>query len=96
MPSKECDVINDVKLFLTVYRRIYVLKLFTLSKQTLRYKSKCIIILMCECIFYSDINHSEISQTLHLIYTFYVRSSNLPFKITCYVNISEKNIKYCY
>ena len=40
-PTK-CDVINDVKLFPTVYRRIYCCKFLTLSNQTSRYKSKCI------------------------------------------------------
>ena len=41
---RKCDVINDVKLFLTVpvYRRIYCRKLLTLSNQMWRYKSKCI------------------------------------------------------
>ena len=33
-----CDVINDVKLFPTVYRRIYCRKFLTLSNQTSRYK----------------------------------------------------------
>ena len=36
------DVINDVKLFPAVYRRIYCRKLLTLSNQKLRYKIKCI------------------------------------------------------
>ena len=36
------DVINDVKLFPTVYRSIYCRKFLTLSNQTTRYKSKCI------------------------------------------------------
>ena len=36
------DVINDVKLFLTIYCRIYCRKLLRLSNQTSRYKSKCI------------------------------------------------------
>ena len=40
-PTK-CDVINDVKLFPTVYRRIYFRKFLTLSNQTSHYKSKCI------------------------------------------------------
>ena len=40
-PTK-CDVINDVKLFPTVYRRINCRKFGTLSNQTSRYKSKCI------------------------------------------------------
>ena len=40
--STKCDVINDVKLFLTVYHRIYCRKFLTLSNQTSRYKSKCI------------------------------------------------------
>ena len=36
------DIINDVKLFPTVYHRIYCHKFLTLSNQTSRYKSKCI------------------------------------------------------
>ena len=36
------DVINDIKLFPTVYRRIYCGNFFTLSNQTSHYKSKCI------------------------------------------------------
>ena len=39
------DVINDVKLFPAVYRRIYCRKFLTLSNQKSRYKSKCIRIL---------------------------------------------------
>ena len=37
-----CDVINDVKLFPTVYCRIYCSKFLTLSNQTSRYKIKSI------------------------------------------------------
>ena len=37
-----CDVINDVKLFPTVYRRIYCRKFLTLSNQTSCYKRKYI------------------------------------------------------
>ena len=43
-PTK-CDVINDVKLFPALYRRIYYRKFLTLSNQTqkqVHYKSKCI------------------------------------------------------
>ena len=40
-PTKD-DVIDDVKLFPTVYRRIYCRKFLTLSNQTSRYKRKCI------------------------------------------------------
>ena len=36
------DMINDVKLFQTVYRRIYCRKFLMLSNQTSCYKSKCI------------------------------------------------------
>ena len=43
-----CDVINDVKLFPTVYRRIYCRNFLTLSNQMSRYKSKCIRILISE------------------------------------------------
>ena len=37
-----CDVINDVKLFPTVYRRICCRKFLMLSNRTWRYKIKCI------------------------------------------------------
>ena len=40
-PTK-CDIINDIKLLKTVYRRIYCRKVLTLSNQTLRNKSKSI------------------------------------------------------
>ena len=47
LPTK-CDVINDVKLFPTVYRRIYCRKFLTLSNQTSLYKLICIrIYAMC-------------------------------------------------
>ena len=36
------DVIDDVKLFPTIYPRIYCHKFLTLSNQTSRYKPKCI------------------------------------------------------
>ena len=42
----KCDVINDVKLFPTVYRRIYYCNFWTLFNQTSRYKSKCIRIVV--------------------------------------------------
>ena len=38
----KCDVINDVKLFPTVYCRIYCRKVLMLFNGTSRYKSKCI------------------------------------------------------
>ena len=44
-PTK-CDVINDVKLFLTVYHRICCRKFLTLSNQTSHYKLKCIRIIV--------------------------------------------------
>ena len=37
-----CDIIDDVKLFHTVYRRIYCRKFMTLGIQVSRYKIKCI------------------------------------------------------
>ena len=37
----KCDVIHDIKLFPTVYRRIYCRKFLMLSNQKLRYKTKC-------------------------------------------------------
>ena len=43
-PTK-CVVINDIKLFLTVYQRIYCCRYLTLSKQMSRYKIKYIRIL---------------------------------------------------
>ena len=36
-----CDLINDVKLFPTAYRRIYCRKVLMLSNQMSRYQSKC-------------------------------------------------------
>ena len=39
-PTK-CDVINDIKLFPTVYGRIYCRKFLPLSNRKSRYKSKC-------------------------------------------------------
>ena len=39
-PTK-CEVIDDVKLFPTVYRRIPS-QILTISKQTSRHKSKCV------------------------------------------------------
>ena len=38
----KCDDINDIKLFLTVYHRIYCPKILRLSNQKLCYKGKCI------------------------------------------------------
>ena len=46
-PTKR-DVINDVKMFSAVYRRIYCRKCLTLSNQKSRYKSKCIRILFVQ------------------------------------------------
>ena len=40
--STKYDVINDVKLFPTVYCRIYCCKLLTLSNQMSHYKGKCV------------------------------------------------------
>ena len=40
------DVINDIKLFQTVYHRIYCRKFLTLSNWMSRYKSKCIRIII--------------------------------------------------
>ena len=44
-PTK-CDIINDVKLFPTVYLRVYSGKFLMLSNQTLHYKLKCIRIVV--------------------------------------------------
>ena len=38
----KCDIISDVKLFSTVYCRIYCRKFLTLYYQASRYKVKCI------------------------------------------------------
>ena len=40
------DIINDVKMFPAVYRRIYCRKYLTLSNQKSRYKSQCIRIIL--------------------------------------------------
>ena len=57
-PTK-CDVIDDVKVFPTVYCRhpLYCHKFLTLSNQTSRYKSKCIRIFwlpptLCDNVFF--------------------------------------------
>ena len=55
-PTK-CDLIADLKLFLTVYSRIHCRKLFTLSIQMLRYKSKCIRILVLFACFILNFRH---------------------------------------
>ena len=39
---KKCDINNEVKLFLIVYRRIYCGNVLMLSNQTSHYKIKCI------------------------------------------------------
>ena len=41
------DAINDVKLFPTVYHRIYCRKFLQFSNQMSCYKSKCIRIIVC-------------------------------------------------
>ena len=45
--KRKCDVINDGKLFPTVYYRIYCRKFLTLSNQMSHYKTKCIRIDHC-------------------------------------------------
>ena len=42
----KCDIINDIKLFPTVYRRMYHRKFLMLSNQKSHYKSKCIRMLV--------------------------------------------------
>ena len=66
-PTK-CDVINDVKLFPTVYRRIYCRKFLTLSNQTSRYTIKCIrIIQICSCFRISQLCHDRAAQFVILL-----------------------------
>ena len=48
-PTK-CDVINDVKLFRTVYSRIFSCTFMTLSNQTSRYKLKYIRMTYMFCV----------------------------------------------
>ena len=51
-PTK-CDVINDAKLFPTLYYRIYYRKFMTISIQMLRYKIKYIkIVAVIVCVFF--------------------------------------------
>ena len=61
-----CDVINDVKLFPTVYHRINCRKFLTFSNQASRYKIKCIRMYdLCVCTFqYIRTNHT-ITFLLH-------------------------------
>ena len=67
----ECDVIYDVKLFQTVYRRIYCRKSLTLSNQTSRYKLKCIRM-------HSDITADEQSYNLGTLQT---KSPEMPARL---------------
>ena len=59
-PTK-CDVINNVKIFPTVYGRIYCCKFLTLSNQMSHNKSKCIRIVVyrfyCMVLFHSQTQH---------------------------------------
>ena len=66
-----CYIINDVKLFPTVYRRIYCRKFFTLSNQTSRYKSKCIRIrydLLLYSVFWASIFYHQNESKIILTY----------------------------
>ena len=65
-PTK-CDVINDVKLFPTVYRRIYCRKFLTLSNQTSRYKLMCIRM------------HNDCSHIIDVHLLFYAHFTNIFF-----------------
>ena len=60
--STKCDIINDVKLFPTVYHRIYCRNFLTLSNQTWHYKSKCIRML--------DLVGSMQNGSYYLVYHF--------------------------
>ena len=68
-PTK-CDVINDVKLFLTVYGRIYCRKYLTLSNQRSHYKLKCIRIVVypfyCMALFHSQMRRHMINSVISL------------------------------
>ena len=79
----KCDVTNGVKLFPTLNRRIYCRKFWTLSNQTLRYKSKCIecailFKVLCETVYCQPKVYSEKTKTkyicpvLHVILMSYV------------------------
>ena len=71
----KCDEIHDVKLFPTVYCRIYCHKCFVLSNQKSRYKTKCIRI-----VYYSSKGHS---QFLFDVLNFYQDKINYHCNITC-------------
>ena len=76
----KCDVINDVKLFPTVYRRIYCRKFLTLSYQRKRYKSKCIRILIFDPICLVDALFTK-SRPFLLDITFISRRHTLLFSV---------------
>ena len=73
-PTK-CDVINDIKLFSTVYQRIYCCKYLTLSKQMSRYKIKYIRIL-----YYPLLSRSLLFCSL-IMKVFYIKQ----FIATCHL-----------
>ena len=57
-----CDVINDIKLFLTVYYRNYCRKFWAFSNQTSRYKLMCIRIMHNSTLSYFS-SHSYVVGT---------------------------------
>ena len=73
-PTK-CDVISDIKLFSTVYQRIYFCKYLTLSKQMSRYKFKYIRIL-----YYPLLSRSLLFCSL-IMKVFYIKQ----FIATCHL-----------
>ena len=94
-PTK-CDVINDMKLFPTVYRRIYCRKFLTLFNQKSRYKNKCIRIRLYwypnlryhYLSFSNPASHTDIQKRFQIKLNLYVHKvkSNIGIKHAVHYN----------
>ena len=74
------DVINDIKLFLTIYCRIYCRKFFMLSNQTPLYKIKCIRITN-KCLLFSAKQMSDFIVDVLIIDYIY----DIEYLFDCYL-----------
>ena len=72
-----CDVINDVKLFLTVYHRIYCRNFFMLSNQTSHYKIRfrSVAVFLESTLIANNANPDQTAQ-MYLTFTICYTNSN--------------------
>ena len=82
-PGK-CDIINDVKRFPAVYRRIYGCKFWKLSNQKSHYKSKCIRMYNITFVLVLIIS-SLVSKGQNIC--FHVVVHFIPFNLICNMTI---------